>query len=95
MRKLTSSYALAAIAGLISLAGLIGLVEIIYNVKTQAGAGNEMSLLGIKFDAANTTPWLVCAALLIVGLALLRAVIPKVRASWDDIGLALRSKEAA
>ena len=95
MRKLTSSYALAAIAGLISLAGLIGLVEIIYNVKTQAGAGSGMSLLGIKFETANTTPWLACAALLIAGLALLRAVIPKVRASWDDIGLALRSKEAA
>ena len=94
MRKLTSSYVLAAIAGLISLAGLIGLVEIIYNVKTQAGSGTEMSLLGIKFDAANAMPWVICAILLIAGLVMLRGVIPKVRASWDDITLALRAKEA-
>ncbi len=94
MRKLTSSYVLAAIAGLISLAGLIGLVEIIYNVKTQAGSGTEMSLLGIKFDAANAMPRVICAILLIAGLVMLRGVIPKVRASWDDITLALRAKEA-
>ena len=94
MRKLTSSYVLAAIAGLISLAGLIGLVEIIYNVKTQAGSGTEMSLLGIKFDAANAMPWVICAILLIAGLVMLRGVIAKVRASWDDITLALRAKEA-
>ena len=92
--KLVPSYALAAMAGLIALAGLIGLVEIIYNVKTAAGSGAEMSLLGIKFDAANTMPWLICAALLIGGLLLLRAVAPRVRASWDDITLALRAKEA-
>ncbi len=35
MRKLTSSYALAAMAGSIALAGLIGLVEIIYTIKAQ------------------------------------------------------------
>jgi branched-chain amino acid transport system permease protein len=95
MRKLTPSYALAAIAGLIALAGLIGLVEIIYNIKTAAGAGTEMSLLGIKFDASNTIPWVICAALLIGGLLLLRAVAPRVRTSWDDITLALRAKEPA
>ena len=95
MRKLTPSYALAAIAGLIALAGLIGLVEIIYNIKTAAGAGTEMSLLGIKFDASNTLPRVICAGLLIGGLLLLRAVAPRVRTSWDDITLALRAKEPA
>ena len=94
MRKLTPSYALAAVAGVIALAGLIGLVEIIYNVKTAAGSGTEMSLFGIKFDASNTLPWVICLALLIGGLLLLRAVSPRVRASWDDITLALRAKEA-
>ena len=93
--KLRSSYALAATAGLIALAGLIGLVEIIYNIKTAAGSGTEMSLLGIKFDASNTLPWVVCAALLVGGLLLLRFVAPRVRASWDDITLTLRTKEAA
>ncbi len=92
--KLAPSYALAAVAGLIALAGLIGLVEIIYNIKAAAGAGTEMSLLRIKFDASNIVPWLVCAALLIGGLLLLRAVAPRVRASWDGITLALRTKEA-
>ena len=95
MRKLTPSYALAAIAGLIALAGLIGLVEIIYNIKTAAGAGTEMSLLGIKFDASNTLPRVISAGLLIGGLLLLRAVAPRVRTSWDDITLALRAKEPA
>ncbi len=93
-RKLAPSYALAATAGLIALAGFIGLVEIIYNIKTAAGSGTEMSLFGIKFDAANNLPWMISVALLIGGLLLLRGVTPRVRASWDDITLALRAKEA-
>jgi branched-chain amino acid transport system permease protein len=93
MRKLTSSYALAAMAGSIALAGLIGLVEIIYTVKGAAGSGTEMSLFGIQFDASNTLPWVICLALLISGLLLLRAIAPRVRASWDDITLALRAQE--
>ncbi len=94
-RKLAPSYTRAAIAGLIALAGLIGLVEIMYHIKTQAGAGTEMTLFGIQFDAANTLPWIICALLLIAGLFLIRAVIPKVRASWDDVTIALRAKEGA
>jgi branched-chain amino acid transport system permease protein len=93
-RKLAPSYALAAIAGLIALAGLIGLIEIIYNIKTQAGAGTEMSLFGIKFDSANAMPWLVSAVLLIGGLLLLRWVMPQIRTSWDGISHSLRTKEA-
>jgi branched-chain amino acid transport system permease protein len=94
-RKLIPSYLLAAVAGIITLAGLIGLIEIIYNVKTAAGAGTEMSLLGIKFDAANAMPWITCGVLLVVGLALIRGVIPKVRAGWDDVLQTLRAKELA
>jgi branched-chain amino acid transport system permease protein len=93
-RKLAPSYGLAAIASAIALAGLIGLVEIIYYIKTQAGADSEMSLLGIKFDATHPIPWIICAALLVVGLWLLRRIAPRVRASWDDVTHALRAREA-
>ncbi len=36
-----------------------------------------MSLLGIQFDASNTLPWVICLALLIGGLLLLRAIAPQ------------------
>ncbi len=94
-RLLVPSYALALLAGLVALAGLIGLVEIIYFVKTQAGAGGEMSLLGIKFDATHAMPWMICAALLAVGILLLRLVMPKVRTSWDGVTQLLRERKIA
>jgi branched-chain amino acid transport system permease protein len=94
-RLLAPSYALAAIAGLVALAGLIGLVEIIYFIKTQAGSGGEMSLLGFTFDATHSMAWLVCAVLLAAGILLLRMAMPKVRASWDNVTQALRERKIA
>lgn len=94
-RKLFPSYALAGIALLIALAGLIGLVEIIYHIKTQAGADTTMSMLGMTFDAAQPIPWLVCGALIVVGAVLFHFSTPRVRASWDDVARALRTRQLA
>ena len=94
-RKLFPSYALAGIALLIALAGLIGLVEIIYHIKTQAGADTTMSMLGMTFDAAQPIPWMICGALIVVGAVLFHFSTPRVRASWDDVAQALRTRQLA
>lgn len=94
-RKLFPSYALAGIALLIALAGLIGLVEIIYHIKTQAGADTTMSMLGMTFDAAQPIAWLICGALIVVGAALFHFSTPRVRSSWDDVAQALRARQLA
>ena len=93
--KLFPSYVIAGITLLIALAGLIGLVEIIYFIKTQAGADTTMSLLGLEFDAAQPAPWLICGALLVVGSLLFRWSTPRVRASWGDVTQALRARQLA
>ncbi len=94
-RKLFPSYLATGVALLIALAGLVGLVEIIYHIKTEAGADSAMSLMGLTFDAAQPTPWLICAALFIAGSLLFRWSTPRVRASWDAVAQTLRARQLA
>ncbi len=83
--KLLPAYSLAALPALIALVGAIGLVEIIYLLETQTGASTQMNWFGIRFDAAKTMPWLVCIALLALGLALLQPARKRVMAAWDAL----------
>jgi branched-chain amino acid transport system permease protein len=94
-RRLLPSYAFAALSVLIALAGVVGLIEIIYFLETQAGAGSDMKLAGMRFDAAKVAPWIVCAVLIAIGAALFRPARNRIRAAWDGLAGELHAREAA
>ncbi|WP_227459535.1 branched-chain amino acid ABC transporter permease [Cupriavidus pauculus] len=83
--RMLPSYAQAGAAGLVLLAATILTVEMIYKVQVDSANGTAMTLLGIGFDAATLTPWIVAAALWGIGYAAWRWTGAKVRAQLDAI----------
>ncbi|GAA0835280.1 branched-chain amino acid ABC transporter permease [Cupriavidus pauculus] len=83
--RMLPSYAQAGAAGLVLLAATILTVEMIYKVQVDSANGTAMTLLGIGFDAATLTPWIVAAALWGIGYAAWRWAGAKVRAQLDAI----------
>ncbi len=94
--RLLAPYAAAAAAAALLLMGLVALVEMIYHLETKAEqVGTVMTLFGQSFDAATVQPWVIAAAILVVGGLLLAFVARFVRAAWSDVTVAAnRAKEA-
>ncbi|WP_404993200.1 branched-chain amino acid ABC transporter permease [Cupriavidus pauculus] len=83
--RMLPSYAQAGAAGLVLLAATILTVEMVYKVQVDSANGTAMTLLGIGFDAATLTPWIVAAALWGIGFTAWRWAGAKVRAQLDAI----------
>jgi len=83
--RMLPSYAQAGAAGLVLLAATILTVEMVYKVQVDSANGTAMTLLGIGFDAAALTPWIVAAALWGIGFTAWRWAGAKVRAQLDAI----------
>jgi branched-chain amino acid transport system permease protein len=82
--ELAAPYAAALGAALVALAGLIGLVEMVYRLSEQ-GASTVLTAFGLSFDARATAPWLVFAAVLAAGIALLYLATRWVGARWEAV----------
>jgi branched-chain amino acid transport system permease protein len=83
--RMLPSYAQAGAAALVLLAATILTVEMVYKVQVDSANGTAMTLLGIGFDAATLTPWIVAAALWGIGFTAWRWAGAKVRAQLDAI----------
>lgn len=81
--RLAPAYALAAIPLAALFIGVVLLIELSYHMLVDAGSdGTKTSVFHIPMDGASAPPWLATAALLVAGLAGLRAVWPKVGDAW-------------
>jgi branched-chain amino acid transport system permease protein len=96
LRRLVPSYIAAAAATAVILAGLIALIEMIYQVETKKEqSGTVMNLFGMTFDAASAGPWIGSLATMAVGGALLWGASRLVRASWQQVTIAINAKRGA
>lgn len=96
LKRLVPSYIAAGAASLVVLAGLIALIEMIYQVETKKEqSGTVMNLFGLTFDAANAGPWIGSLATMAVGAALLWGASRLVRASWQQVTIAINAKRGA
>ena len=92
-RELLWPYLVALAAGLVALAGLIGMVEMVYRLSEQ-GANTVLQVAGLAFDARSAPPWFIFGAVLVAGLAALRAATRMVGARWGDIQHHLQTRAA-
>ena len=90
-RELVVPYLLAGGAGMLALAGLIGVVEMVYRLSEQ-GASTVLSVLGLSFDAAHTTPWAIFGLMLGGGLVALRYTTGLVGERWGAIQAGLQGR---
>ncbi len=61
-----------AAAALLALLGAGALVELVYQLQLHSVTGGGLDYLGLQLDTGSATDWLLAAASLLVGLALLR-----------------------
>jgi len=96
LKRLVPSYIAAGAASLVILAGLIALIEMIYQVETKKEqSGTVMNLFGLTFDAAGAGPWIGSLVTIAVGAALLWGASRLVRASWQQVTIAINAKRGA
>lgn len=96
LRRLVPSYLAAAAATAVILAGLIALIEMIYQVETKKEqSGTVMNLFGMTFDASSAGPWIGSLATMAVGGVLLWGASRLVRASWQQVTIAINAKRGA
>ena len=93
-KRLVPAYCAAGAAGLLVLAALVLTIEMTYKVSVDSATGTAMKLFGIEFDAATAGPWIVAAALWIVGGWLFNTARKRVTSTWGEIQAELAESRA-
>ena len=83
LHRLAAPYALALGPAILLALGVIALVEMNYRLAIRPELGPKMTLFGVGFDATSAAAWIVSFALVAAGLLGLRALAPRVVASWS------------
>jgi branched-chain amino acid transport system permease protein len=85
MRRLALPYLRVLVPGLATTLGFIALVELYSFVSIGKAQGKALSLFGQPVTGETAIPWLIGAALLIVGLVGLRWQGRIFRQNWDAL----------
>ncbi len=81
--RLLPAYA-ATLPGLVlALAGTVGLAELAFRLQAVRNGATPRPVLGFAADPQTAVPWLIAAALLVLGAWLVRRGVPAVRAAWQ------------
>jgi len=83
--RLLPHYGETAATAVLVLAALVLTVEMTYKVSVDSSTGTAMKLFGIAFDAASPWPWLLAAALWLVGGWLFNRARKRFLRTWNDI----------
>ena len=83
LKTLLPAYSVAFVPAAILLVALISTVEMIYAVQDE-GSGGVATLFGMSVAPTTWMPWVVTAALWLVGAFGLRAATGKLRTAWDN-----------
>ncbi|MEL7098443.1 MAG: branched-chain amino acid ABC transporter permease [Pseudomonadota bacterium] len=66
----------------IGILGVCGLVEMLFHLRH--GSGDEMTLFWTTFDSHSVVPWLVFAAIAVVGIGIARRTAPDLKDAWNE-----------
>jgi branched-chain amino acid transport system permease protein len=85
LRALFWPYLRLSVPALLTVLGFVGLVEMLSFVAIGAAEGKKLNLLGLSPDVHSSAPWLVVAALLLLGGAWLRHEARRFTATWQQL----------
>jgi branched-chain amino acid transport system permease protein len=94
MGRMTPDYVFAGACSLLLFVALILTIEMTYKVAVDNSGGTEMQLFGFDFDASATLPWIIAAALWIVGGLSFNIARKRVGRTWDAIQADLLAEKA-
>ena len=78
---------------LVGLAGAVMAIEMLYHLTLEGANGSVMKLFGQQVDTKTVMPWLVAAALAVLGLAGYRKIQPGYGAAWSDVNADIAAKQ--
>ncbi|KAF1047758.1 branched-chain amino acid ABC transporter permease [Xylophilus sp.] len=84
-----------AAAGAVALLGASALVEMAYRLRLDAALGPRLPFLGREIDAGSAATWAGAAAVLALGLGLLRILRPRFAVRWAAVPQAIAAEEGA
>lgn len=93
--RLALQYLVMLVPLAVLLVGVVLAVEMTYRLSGQVGGEPVVVLLGATFDAAAPGSWIAVGLFLVVGFAMLRWILPRVRRTWDVIESETASRVAA
>jgi branched-chain amino acid transport system permease protein len=85
LSRLFLPYLRLVMPGIASLAGFVGLVELLSFLTIGAEQGKHMVLFGSTIDVNSSWPWLIAAALLLIGGAWLRRESRSFSRVWEAV----------
>jgi len=72
--------------------GLIGMIEMLYHIKATTIGSMEMALFGIPTDTTAVLPWIIYAAIAVVGFFLCRLTYPGAARAWGAAVLEIQAR---
>ncbi|MCE8009075.1 branched-chain amino acid ABC transporter permease [Aestuariivita sp.] len=85
---LVRPYIRTLIPAAIGTLGLCALVEMTFHVRHAATGDTQMTLFWIPFDSHAILPWVIAAAIALIGLGIARATTPALRDAWNEANTA-------
>jgi branched-chain amino acid transport system permease protein len=85
LRLLLLPYVRLLVPGIAAVAGFVGLVELLSFLTIGAAQGKHMVLFGLPVEITSVAPWLVAAALLLIGGAWLRHESRYFGRVWENV----------
>ena len=83
-RRMAQPYGAVVGAGIPLFFGIVSVIEMIYHLQLDSANGTTTPLFGLTVDTATPTPWIVAAALIVVGCALMRYASRFFKRRWDS-----------
>ncbi len=77
-------YLKTLLPGAIGILGICALVEMTFHSRHSAAGDHEMTLFWTTFDSHSVMPWLVAAAVAVVGIGIARATAPALKEAWHE-----------
>ncbi|QUJ78284.1 branched-chain amino acid ABC transporter permease [Sulfitobacter albidus] len=87
-RLLLMPYVKTLIPAAIGILAICALVEMTFHYRHGALGDNEMTLFWTTFDSHSVLPWLIAAAIAVVGIGVARKTAPSLREAWNEANTA-------
>ena len=83
-KLLIMPYIKTLIPAAIGILGLCALVEMTFHYRHGATGDHEMTLFWTTFDSHTLMPWLIAAAVTVIGIGIAKMTAPSLKEAWDE-----------
>ncbi|WP_281993455.1 branched-chain amino acid ABC transporter permease [Sulfitobacter geojensis] len=87
-RGLLLPYVKTLVPAAIGILGICALIEMVFHYRHGATGDVEMTLFWTTFDSHTLLPWIIAAAVAVVGIGIARSTAPALKEAWDEANTA-------